>query len=180
MKSLPLAVLAAGAFALAACDNKEKVTTVTPNPDGSVTTTTTTTTFSDEGANKFLEEYKGYAKDIVEAIKTGDKEKLAPLIAKGGELAAKGKEWASKLKPDEMEKYKAKLAEISKPYEEEAKKMAAAAMDKMKGAKDAAMQKIEEMKEKLNTPPPAPAPAPAVDPAPAPSPAPTPAPAPAQ
>jgi NADH dehydrogenase/NADH:ubiquinone oxidoreductase subunit G len=150
MKSTSLTFLAGCiAVGLTACDSKKETTTVSTSADGT-TVTTTTTEISDPGAKAFLEEYKGYAKDVAEAVKTGDAAKLQPLKDKAAELGAKGKEWLAKLKPEDTAAFKAKLEETAKSTESTLKSWAEQAMQKAAPAleqlKEAGKEKLDALK----------------------------------
>lgn len=144
-----ITILSACILGITSCD-KPSVTTPT-------TTTATETKISDPGAAGFLEEYKAFGASVTEAIKSGSMEKIQPLVARGKEMAAKGQVWLSKVKPEEMAAYKAKLAEFSKLIEEQLKKI----IPNAEGLKDAALNKLQGLI------PPTPAKTPAPDTAPA-------------
>ncbi len=159
------ALLGACGLALTACDKKPEATVVPAVP---VPPPAAEEKFSDPGATSFLAEYKAFASQLAEAVKSADKTKLQPLLAKAGEFAAKGRDWAAKLKPDEIKAYTAKIAEFSKPMQEIAKQRAAEALEKVKSFGAASKEKLEALKNRVTPPtaaePTAPAP-PATEPA---------------
>ncbi len=112
MKKLVLSALFASSILVVSCQKKEAVvesestteTTTTTDPAmGTETTTTTTETtlevpkFSSPEVQKFAEEYTAYAKQQMEAVKSGDAAKVSELQAKSAEWTKKQTEIAGKL-----------------------------------------------------------------------------------
>src|SRR5690606_5196115 len=111
MKKLVLSALFASSILVVSCQKKEAVvesestteTTTTTDP-AMVTETTTTTTettlevpkFSSPEVQKFAEEYTAYAKQQMEAVKSGDAAKISELQAKSAEWTKKQTEIAGK------------------------------------------------------------------------------------
>ncbi len=133
-------ILCGSALLLSACDKKPEVTVVPPAP---APVTPPAEIFSDSGATAFLKEYKGYFNDLAEAVKTGDKTKLKPLLDKGSELMTKGKAWAEKVKPEEFKAYTEKLTEYAKPLKEAGLKFATGALDKFKASGKAGWDSLQ-------------------------------------
>lgn len=128
MKKLVLSALFASTMLVVSCDNKKGVeetttteteTTVDPATETQTTTTTTETTlevpkFSSPEAQKFAEEYTAFAKEQMEAVKSGDAAKIQELQAKAAEWTKKQTELAAKLTPEDVklwQEYAMKLAQ---------------------------------------------------------------------
>ncbi|TCD07062.1 hypothetical protein EZ449_14825 [Pedobacter frigidisoli] len=117
MKKTILSVAAIGLLAvtLVSCDSTKKSETKTDSViskgDTTVTTTkteTTTTTsaptFSSDEVNKGLAEYAKLKDEYVAALKSKNEAEIQALSAKYSTWATGASAWASKLKPDEVQK----------------------------------------------------------------------------
>lgn len=142
MKKLILAGAALAMFSttLISCgENKDPktetettTTTTTTEPAKPAETTPATTvasdapTFSSEEVNKGLAEYKTLMDEYVKAVAAKDQAKVAELTQKYTTWAQSAGSWASKLKPEEAQKYSEYIQKLSKDWTEAATKAATA------------------------------------------------------
>jgi hypothetical protein len=120
-------------FGLISCGENKETTTET------TTTETTTTeeakpaettvasdapTFSNEEVNKGLAEYKSMINDYVAAIESKDQAKIADLNTKAQAVSSSMSSWATKLKPEETQKFSEYMTKLSQEWSAAAMKAA--------------------------------------------------------
>ncbi|TCD26685.1 hypothetical protein EZ456_12060 [Pedobacter psychrodurus] len=141
MKNTFLSIASIGllASALVSCDSTKKTETTKDSSEISssgdtitkVTTTTTETvktdipTFSSEEVNKGLAEYSKLKDEYVAAVKSKNTAEIKALSDKYTAFANQAAGWASKLKPDEIQKYSDYMLKISEEWTEAAKEVIA-------------------------------------------------------
>lgn len=125
-----VAAIALSAVTLVSCENTRKTettkdsNTVSANGDTitKVTTKTTETvktdipSFSSEEVNKGLAEYAKLKDDYVAALKTQNAAELKVISEKYTVWANQATTWASKLKPDEIQKYSDYVLKLSEEW----------------------------------------------------------------
>lgn len=137
MKNTILSIAAVGLLAttLVSCDSTKKTETtkdsskIAVNGDTvtKVTTTTTETiktdvpTFSSEEVNKGLAEYSKLKDEYVAALKSKNAAEIKAISDKYTVWANKATGWASKLKPDEIQKYSEYMIKVSEDWAKAAK-----------------------------------------------------------
>ncbi|WP_118974340.1 hypothetical protein [Taibaiella koreensis] len=142
MKKLILAGAALALFstAIISCgENKDAkteeatttTTTTTTEPTQTTETAPTTTaatdapTFSSEEVNKGLAEYKTLMDEYMKAIESKDQAKIAELGQKYATWSQGAGSWATKLKPEEAQKFSEYMQTLSKQWTDAAAKAAA-------------------------------------------------------
>ncbi|WP_118949806.1 hypothetical protein [Taibaiella helva] len=98
-------------------------TTETP---ASTTAATDAPTFSNEEVNKGLAEYKTLMDEYMKAIESKDQAKVAELGQKYATWSQGAANWATKLKPEEAQKFSEYMQQLGKQWTEAATKAAAA------------------------------------------------------
>ncbi|TBO42426.1 hypothetical protein [Pedobacter kyonggii] len=137
MKNTILSIAAAGLLAstLVSCDSTKKTETTKDSSEISangdtitkITTKTTETvktdvpTFSSEEVNKGLAEYSKLKDEYVAAVKSKNAAEIKALSDKYTAWANQATGWASKLKPDEIQKYSDYMLKLSEEWTEAAK-----------------------------------------------------------
>ncbi|KRT15592.1 hypothetical protein ASU31_13070 [Pedobacter ginsenosidimutans] len=137
MKNTILSIAAAGLLAstLVSCDSTKKTETtkdsseISANGDTITKTTTKTTetvktdapTFSSEEVNKGLAEYAKLKDEYVAAVKSKNATEIKALSDKYTAWANQATGWASKLKPDEIQKYSDYMLKLSEEWSTAAK-----------------------------------------------------------
>ncbi|SDE07096.1 hypothetical protein [Pedobacter soli] len=137
MKNTICAVTAIALFAvtLVSCENTRKTETtkdssiVSANGDTTTKVTTKTTeivktdapSFSSEEVNKSLAEYAKLKDDYMAALKTKNAAEIKAVSEKYTAWANQATTWASKLKPDEIQKYSDYVLKLSEEWSKAAK-----------------------------------------------------------
>jgi len=132
---LSIAAISLLATTLVSCNSTKKTETtkdsskIAVNGDTvtKVTTTTTETiktnvpTFSSEDVNKGLAEYSKLKDEYVAALKSKNAAEIKAISDKYTVWANKATGWASKLKPDEIQKYSEYMIKVSEDWAKAAK-----------------------------------------------------------
>jgi len=137
MKNTILSIAAAGLLAstLVSCESTKKTETTKDSSEISangdtitkITTKTTETvktdvpTFSSEEVNKGLAEYAKLKDEYVAAVKSKNAAEIKALSDKYTAWANQATGWASKLKPDEIQKYSDYMLKLSEEWTKAAK-----------------------------------------------------------
>ena len=137
MKNTILSIAAVGLLAttLVSCDSTKKTETtkdsseISANGDTVKKVTTKTTeivktdvpTFSSEEVNKGLAEYSKLKDEYVAAVKSKNAAEIKAISDKYTVWANKATGWASKLKPDEIQKYSEYMIKVSEDWAKAAK-----------------------------------------------------------
>jgi hypothetical protein len=137
MKNTLLSIAAAGLLAstLVSCESTKKTETTKDSSEISangdtitkITTKTTETvktdvpTFSSEEVNKGLAEYSKLKDEYVAALKSKNAAEIKAISDKYTVWANKATGWASKLKPDEIQKYSEYMIKVSEDWAKAAK-----------------------------------------------------------
>ncbi|KQM67204.1 hypothetical protein ASE74_07000 [Pedobacter sp. Leaf216] len=137
MKNTILSIAAAGllASALVSCESTKKTETtkdsseISANGDTIIKTTTKTTeivktgvpTFSSEEVNKGLADYVKLKDEYVAAVKSKNATEIKAINDKYTAWANKATGWASKLKPDEIQKYSDYVLKLTEDWSAAAK-----------------------------------------------------------
>ena len=80
--------------------------------------------FSSEEVNKGLAEYKTLMDEYVKAIESKDQAKMTELATKYSTWAQAAGSWASKLKPEEAQKFSEYMQKLAKDWTDAATKAA--------------------------------------------------------
>ncbi|WP_231427077.1 hypothetical protein [Pedobacter sp. Leaf250] len=130
MRKTILSIAAVGIFAatLVSCDNTKTKTTTSSDTtvvsgDTTVKTTSKTEevksdvpTFSSDEVNKGLAEYAKLKDEYIAALKSKNQTEIQALSTKYSTWAQTASTWASKLKPDEVQKYSDYMTKLSQEW----------------------------------------------------------------